>query len=99
MSRAPFAGVVLAAALLANIAAHAAPAAAARPFQTAVYANDGVSDMKLIPASGAGTIRLTLSWPSVAPKTKPAAWDPTDPFDPSYDWSSFDRLVQYADGH
>jgi hypothetical protein len=60
-----------------------------------MYAN-ATGDLAKIPASGAASVRLTLSWPSVAPTTEPAAWNPANPADPNYDWTAFDALVRDA---
>ncbi len=46
--------------------------------------------------AGATYVRLSLDWSSVAPDVKPDPFDPTDPDDPSYDWTSFDLQVEAA---
>jgi hypothetical protein len=71
-------------------------ATAARPFQTAMYANEGVADLARIGPSGATAVRITLAWPSVAPATQPAEWDPSNPADPNYNWTVIDPIVQDA---
>jgi len=44
-------------------------------------------------ASGARFVHLIVHWGKVAPAGEPAAWQPEDPGDPGYDWSSVDPLV------
>ena len=45
-------------------------------------------------ASGAGFVRLVLTWRSVANAGEPA--DPDDPADPAYNWGWFDDQVRSA---
>ncbi len=48
-------------------------------------------------ASGASAVRLSLYWPSVAPRAqRPATFNPSDPADAAYDWGAFDRQVRAA---
>jgi hypothetical protein len=44
--------------------------------------------------SGAGIVRLAIEWPTIVGATRPA--DPTNPADPSYDFSSVDGAVRDA---
>jgi hypothetical protein len=73
-------------------------ATAEPPLETALYASltDPRSDLGRVAAAGATTVRLTLSWPSVAPQVEPPSWDPTNPADPNYDWAKFDAVVREA---
>jgi len=101
-ARARLAGVAVLTATLAALAglapARAAPipsVAAEPPLETGV---SGVFDgdpigFRRIAAAGAGYVHLTASWGKVAPAQPPAGWQPEDPFDPNYDWSSVDPLV------
>jgi len=71
----------------------------AHPFATAVYFDrDDVSTSPLaasrVAAAGATAVRLTLYWNEVAPAELPVAWNPADPADPHYDWTSFDAKVR-----
>ena len=40
--------------------------------------------------AGARKIRLLLNWKEVAPASPPPGFDPSNPADPSYNWSQFD---------
>jgi hypothetical protein len=48
--------------------------------------------------AGGTMVRVRIDWASVAPAgaTMPAGFDPTNPDDPHYDWSSFDAEVAAA---
>lgn len=89
-------------ALLAALAGLApTPAGAARPIETGVTAIDivgldGPLGFERIRDAGAQWTRVIVYWPDVAPDTKPAAWDPTDPADPNYNWSGIDQQVRWA---
>jgi hypothetical protein len=52
--------------------------------------------MREVKDAGATNVRLRLDWASVAPggPVAPQGFDPTDPNDPNYNWSSFDRQVE-----
>lgn len=43
--------------------------------------------------AGGSFLTTWVRWNDVAPKTKPADWDPSNPFDPHYDWSRIDPWV------
>jgi Cellulase (glycosyl hydrolase family 5) len=49
-------------------------------------------------AMGVDTVRVQAFWNAIAPNagspTPPAGFDPTNPNDPRYDWSSVDRSIQ-----
>jgi hypothetical protein len=47
-------------------------------------------------AAGSRFVRLTLPWRAVAPRSEPLIWDPANPADLNYDWSSVDRQVRRA---
>ena len=73
--------------------------ASTHPLLTAVYppAVEAASDEQVvfdrIRAAGAGYVRLTLNWATVAP-SPPAR--PEDPNDPAYHWDAFDAGLQRA---
>jgi hypothetical protein len=79
---------------------------ATRGMPTSVYfstPNISVSDEALyfqrVHDSGATSIRLTLNWSAVAPRKRPPGFNPTDPADPAYNWSTPDRLIAGAHTH
>jgi len=82
-------------------AAAVAPAAGAAPgLLTGIYeeaetlfAGDPSEGVATLGELGAGVLRLNLYWNRVAP-TQPL--DETDPADPAYDWSLYDRVVLLA---
>jgi hypothetical protein len=91
--------LALAAAFLALFALRAAPAdAAVRPLTTGVsyvYVNDLVA-FENVKRTGAQLTLTPLRWGSIAPNKEPAAWDPTNPADPNYEWEEFDLWVRHA---
>lgn len=42
---------------------------------------------------------LGVSWSAIAPRTRPAGFNPADPADPAYDWESLDNAVRGAVAH
>src|SRR5262245_31073931 len=77
--------------------AETASASASQPFRTGFLDNvfsgpDAATAFERAANAGATIERLPLFWSAVA--TRPA--DPTDPDDPAYDWSAFDRAVDAA---
>jgi hypothetical protein len=88
---------ILAAAAL-MIAAPRPSAAQARPFVTGISGIGDYSPLSFTRTRDAGAefIRLQLSWAAVAPKSKPASWDPENPADPHYDWGYIDTGVAAA---
>lgn len=90
---------LLATLLLAVLALLAqAPAASARPLVTGI-AGIGDYDADVFAqarSTGALMTRLVLKWEDVAPKHKPANWQPENPADPNYNWSYIDRGVTEA---
>jgi hypothetical protein len=61
-------------------------------FDTANFTSDPVW-LDRAESLGAGVVRVSVSWPGVAP-TKPT--DPTNPNDPVYRWEATDRFVAAA---
>jgi hypothetical protein len=95
----PLAVIALACAFLA-LPAHAR---AAHPLETAIdpdgpYAGANATLVsQRVHAAGARKIRLLLNWRQVAPENPPPGFDPSNPADPSYDWSQFEaELVPAA---
>jgi hypothetical protein len=70
--------------------------------QTAMFdpAAFGVADpagtFDRVRRTGATAVRLVLAWRNVAPAAPPPEFDPSDPGDPGYDWSSFDQQIRAA---
>ena len=73
---------------------------AARPLETGVTTPDLLPADELayerIKGAGAGMTRVIIDWAAVAPAAEPEAWDPTDPNEPNYNWTKFDRAIQLA---
>ena len=76
------------------------------PLQTAVMdpnllaSSNSATAFRRIRGAGATAVRLILYWKFVAPgsdsNTRPAGFNPANPFDPSYQWATFDREVKLA---
>jgi hypothetical protein len=49
--------------------------------------------------AGSTAVRMDLSWYTIAPKALPETFDPENPADPAYDWSSLDARVMAAFAH
>jgi hypothetical protein len=69
--------------------------ASARPLETGI---SGIGDYNPISFertrdAGARYVRLALNWHNIAPESRPAGWDPTNPGDPHYRWSYIDSGV------
>jgi hypothetical protein len=81
------------------LALTAAPrGAAAQPFETGVtnlYESAPLA-FERTRATGATFVRIPLHWRAVAPLKQPASWDPTNAFDPNYDWGESDLDVNRA---
>jgi hypothetical protein len=45
-------------------------------------------------AAGMSRIFIFISWAGIAPQQEPRTWDPANPSDPNYDWSSADAQVR-----
>ena len=84
------------------VLAGAAGADARRPLETAVLdlqvssSADTSAAFARVRSLGATKVRMFMSWRSIAPSQRPAGFDPLDPSEPAYDWSSFDREVTLA---
>jgi hypothetical protein len=76
-----------------------------RPLQTAIVDPDafGGADAGLelgrAADAGATVIKVPLFWNSVAPATRPAHFTPSDPNDPSYNWSAMDAELKLLKAH
>ena len=97
---------MLLAAAAVGLAPSPAPAVSAlRPLQTAIVDPDAFTgadaDLELGRAAdaGASVIKVPLFWDSVAPSTRPAGFTPSDPADPSYDWSAMDAELRLLKAH
>ena len=70
---------------------------AARPLVTGLQDFDFTqTHLDRVKASGSGVVKISLAWKDVAPTAPPAAFNPADPLDPSYDWEPFDSQVRAA---
>lgn len=74
------------------------------PFATGVYLDepDVVASplaYSRVAAAGASVARILVPWVDIAPKELPTSWNPSDPADPNYDWSSLDQEVKLAVAH
>jgi hypothetical protein len=49
--------------------------------------------------AGADLVLLNVRWSGVAPPTRPAEFEPSDPEDPAYDWTALDGAVRSALAH
>jgi len=49
-----------------------------------------------IVSSGARFVHIFVPWGRIGPRHPPAGWQPADPADPNYDWSSVDSAVSEA---
>lgn len=69
--------------------------AEARPLTTGFTFVESYEPVALqhVKEAGARFVRIIAYWPQIAPKTMPEAWQPEDPTDPAYDWSSTDLAV------
>lgn len=88
----------LAIALVAAIAPTAPGAAAARPLVTGVtnLYSDSPLAFQRTRETGARMVRIQLYWAAVAPRSRPASWNPADQGDPAYDWGESDTAVRNA---
>jgi hypothetical protein len=85
------------AAACALLAIAATPAAAdAHPLTTGLSGLDSYEPLALQQASAAGIrmVRISVPWAGVAPGQEPASWQPEDPADPNYGWTSVDAAVR-----
>lgn len=94
--------LLLAAGALVSGAAAFNTAAARAPLRTAVFeptpsnGADGALELNRIRDAGASFVRISVSWASIAPSTRPSSFTASDPADPAYDWSALDAKVQAA---
>jgi hypothetical protein len=49
-------------------------------------------------SEGAGIVRVNVTWSQVAPRVRPASFDPADPLSPGYNWSAVDAAVRDLSG-
>jgi hypothetical protein len=47
--------------------------------------------------AGASYVRIIVAWNSIAPTTRPAGFDPTDPASHGYDWTWYDSTIDSAE--
>ena len=88
--------VALLAAVLAAALAAPAPAAGAG-LVTGVQDFDFTdTHFARVKSAGANVVKISLSWRKVAPDVPPAAFNPANPADPSYDWAEIDAWVRTA---
>jgi hypothetical protein len=74
-----------------------ASASAARPIVTGVQDFDFTqTHFDRVKAAGAGVVKITVSWRSIAPTAPPVTFNPADPNDPNYDWEPLDTYVRTA---
>src|SRR3954451_19244093 len=95
--------LVCVAALAAAGTATGAPSS--QPLRTAIYLNpdsplfsgpSAGAAFDRIRRTGATSVRILLSWNQVAPATRPADWDPTNPGDSNYRWDYYDAVIRNA---
>ncbi len=101
-------GIALALALVSSGSMAAPPARAAAGF-TLGFADDDALTYDPAPVravwdpravkEGASFIRLGFAWSDVAPKQRPAGFNPTNPASPAYNWSGVDAAVRDANAH
>jgi hypothetical protein len=91
---------------LAAIAPATAPAVTPlRPLQTAIVDPDAFGgpdaslELQRAANAGATVIKVPLFWNSVAPATRPPGFTPSDPNDPSYNWSAMDAELKLLEAH
>lgn len=59
-----------------------------------ISAEDSPTAAARVKTSGAKFVIQWLRWDKVAPTSRPANWDPTDPADSNYDWREVDQWVK-----
>jgi hypothetical protein len=97
-------GLLAAVLCAAAICAHATSAHAARGFDTGIYEPDFTSTDTAAQTQAfdrseqadAGSVLIYVDWGGVAPYTKPAGFDASNPADPHYDWDKIDAAVRDA---
>lgn len=94
-------------AILAVLGATAAPPAFALPgpssFATGFGADTLIPDLGQtgtwfgrMEQLGSSWVRIPVNWAAIAPRGRPAGFNPSDPADPHYDWYSLDVAVRNA---
>lgn len=74
----------------------AGAAGATRPLATGLGGVYDPGAFQRVKETGSRFVRLSIDWSSVAPEAPPAAWDPRNPAEPSYDWHWGDRVIPEA---
>ena len=88
---------LLAVAAAFGAAAPAASAASPRPLVTGLQDFDYTqTHFERIKESGAGVVKINISWRAVAPTNPPPNFNPASPVEPSYDWEPYDTYVRAA---
>jgi len=57
---------------------------------------EGSLTTERIRAAGASAVKIVVSWSQIAPAEPAPGFDPTNPFDPGYEWGELDREVNLA---
>jgi hypothetical protein len=86
------------------VAALTSSTAGAQPLRTgildeqALFSDSGTGPvvMHRIRGAGGSTVRFMIYWRDVAPNTRPAGFNPTNPADPAYKWAKADAEIRYA---
>lgn len=60
---------------------------------------EGAQTLSQVRALGARYLRITFSWNKIAPSSPPPGFEPTNPFDPSYNWGDVDRELSAIVAH
>lgn len=63
---------------------------------SASVSNEFATEAQRIRKVGSTYVLYWLRWDLVAPSVRPGSWDPTDPSEPAYDWSTIDQRVVEA---
>jgi hypothetical protein len=50
--------------------------------------------LKRLRSAGMSAVVTQISWPTIAPQSQPAEWNPADPGDPNYNWSASDARIK-----
>lgn len=89
---------IIAFALLAPAAQAADHGLATAVAEPGIGGDDGALLGKRIKGAGATSVRMYISWRSIAPggATKPAGFDARNPADPAYNWDGSDRAIRTA---
>jgi hypothetical protein len=83
--------------LVASLAAAGDAGAAQRPLATALQDFDYTAmHFDRVRAAGARTVKVVLPWRRIAPDSRPADFNPSNPGDPHYDWAPYDTQITLA---